>query len=76
MLNVESDLTHATISSARSKMDSSAMVNGRKNTSSSAAVMTVTATQRLPPHHACTRSMTVQVATTMMAAQRMALRNG
>jgi hypothetical protein len=50
-------------------------VNGTINKSRSASVMNATAKPRLPPSHACMRSMSGQDATTIMTAQMKEGRN-
>ena len=69
-------LVHATTSSARSTMATTAIVSGTARIVSISSVMTVTASTRLPHRRAWTRRSAGQVATTTMVAQTTAGRNG
>jgi len=64
------------ISSALATMVPIASEKGTTNTRRSAIVITVTASQRRPHSHPCTRSMSGHVATAIMVAQMSAGRKG
>ena len=64
------------MTSTLTKMVPMASTSGTTNSSSSASDITSTATQRLPPAQACTRSISGQVATTTIVAQMVGPRKG
>ncbi len=75
-LSVPSAFAQAMIWSAWSMIEPAASTNGSTNTSSITTSMTATASPRLPHSQRCARSISGQVATTIIAAQMRAARNG
>ena len=75
-LKPRSDLAQLAISSALATIVPIAAENGATKTSSSATIIAVTASQRLPQSRACAATISGQVDTTIIVAQMVAARNG